>query len=136
MYLLVALFIAVGAVCGYAAGRLFAPLNDVVRLETILREQPRAAENELPEIEAFQRLGRSSSSLFAEAESIKRRLAVGGILIGVWIGAIAGFKLAGLTRVPREDKYTIDRAWCVSCCRCFKSCPKERVHDNHTDKNG
>lgn len=66
-------------------------------------------------------------SLVRTASGIQKRFTLAGILFGGWIGLVLGFKLISLhLRTVRPD-YEPDRGACVSCGRCFASCPNERV---------
>ncbi len=50
----------------------------------------------------------------------------GGALLGVFLGVVVGNKLVSLTRTRERKEYEVDHSSCLSCGRCYKSCPRER----------
>lgn len=65
--------------------------------------------------------------LLAEARSVESVFLVGGAAFGAWCGLVLALKIAALSRVPRRTDYEIDSGACVSCGRCFRYCPRERL---------
>ena len=47
-------------------------------------------------------------------------------LLGGWIGLVISLKLISLTIRRRSDGYQADPASCISCARCYVSCPIEQ----------
>jgi len=74
----------------------------------------------------FRKSGRSRGELYAEADRVLGRFAVGGTILGAMLGLIAGGKLVSLSLRRRRTDYTADRATCLSCGRCFEHCPMDR----------
>ena len=75
---------------------------------------------------AFFASGATPDTLDAEARALQRRFAAGGAF---WAGGLAlalFFKLLGLSIWRSRKDYEPDRATCVSCGRCFASCPVGR----------
>jgi len=118
----------VGAGTGRLAGPFLATANDTVQLAAriSLEENGGLTERTL-ESEAFRAAGRPHSQLFAEARQMEGRFGLGGALLGAWCGLVISFKVFSLSRIRRQEEYEIDRATCVSCARCFLSCPRERL---------
>ncbi len=77
--------------------------------------------------EAFLSSGQSQSQLYAEAIEIKQRFVRLGGWLGAWIGLVLGCKLLALSVRRQRVDYHPQRSGCVSCGRCFKSCPVELV---------
>jgi ferredoxin len=48
-------------------------------------------------------------------------------LLGGWIGLVLAVKLLHLSVRRRRVDYHPDQSGCVSCGRCFLSCPVEQV---------
>ncbi len=96
-----------------------------------LAEQVRLEETEhiapTDESEAFRNEGRSPKDLYAEAIQLQQRYAWLGRWLGAWIGLVLAVKLVQLSIRRKRTEYRPDSAGCVSCGRCFKSCPVELV---------
>ena len=118
----------IGALFGWRAGAFFARENFTVQLAAriALEDATGTAERTL-ESEAFRGAGRPAAELYAEAAQIERRFRVGSALLGAFCGLALGIQLLGQTRIPRSRIYFIDQDDCVSCARCFLSCPRERL---------
>ena len=84
------------------------------------------------ESEAFRGTGRTASELFAEADAVRKRFSIGGWIFGAFLGLAFGGRLVRLFvgRKPRD--YEPDRGACVSCGRCFETCPRERRRKSKT----
>lgn len=96
-----------------------------------LAEQVRLEETEQAEAtdasDAFRNEGTPRSELYAEAIEEQRRYARLGGWLGAWIGVVLSAKLIQLSVRRRQAEYHPRRADCVSCGRCFRSCPVELV---------
>ena len=51
---------------------------------------------------------------------------MGGALLGVFLGLVVGTRLVSLTRSRKRTEYEVNHSSCLSCGRCYKSCPRER----------
>ncbi len=77
--------------------------------------------------DAFRETGRPSYQLYQEALSIDKKFRIGGGILGAFLGLVLGMKMIQLSvRRGRED-YQMNRTTCLSCARCFSSCPVENV---------
>lgn len=77
--------------------------------------------------DAFRNTGQPTEQLYAEAISLRHRFARLGGWLGAWIGVVLSVKLIHLSIRRRREDYHPEQAGCVSCGRCFKSCPVELV---------
>ena len=119
---------ALGALLGYRAGAFFARANATAQLaERITFEEATGTPERTLESDAFRSTGRPVEELYAEATEVVRRFRIGGAFLGAFFGLMAGLKLLGQARIPKSAIYSIDQDECVSCARCFLSCPRERL---------
>jgi NAD-dependent dihydropyrimidine dehydrogenase PreA subunit len=119
---------ALGALLGWRAGAFFARENFTVQLAArIALEEASGTTERTLESEAFRGTDRPAAELYAEAAQIERRFRIGSALLGAFCGLALGIQLLGQTRIPRSRIYFIDPDDCVSCARCFLSCPRERL---------
>ena len=119
---------ALGGLLGYWAGPFFARENLTVQVAArVALEDAQGLTDRTLESEAFRATGRPTAELYAEAAQIVRRFRVGSALLGAFCGLALGMKLLGQSGTPRWTTYTIDQDECVSCARCFLSCPRERL---------
>lgn len=110
---------------GWAGSRLdtrLARMNPAVRLEEALRTQDPALSME---IEAFQSSGATREDLERQAALARARFHRGGWWLGGLLGGFLGLGLITLSLRRARVDYEIDRGECLSCARCFESCPKE-----------
>jgi polyferredoxin len=111
----------------WLGSRLSVPLSrfsDTVNLA----EQVKLAEMhpDLPlslEVDGFQRSSTTPSELYAQALTIRHKLKGGGGWLGGFLGLVLSLHLLGLITPQHRKDYEPDRARCVSCTRCFSSCP-------------
>jgi ferredoxin len=97
-------------------------MNPAVRLEEALRTQDPALSME---IEAFQSSGATREDLERQAALARARFHRGGWWLGGLLGGFLGLGLITLSLRRARVDYEIDRGECLSCARCFESCPKE-----------
>jgi len=77
--------------------------------------------------DGFYRTGEERSRLYADALQIRGRLRQGGGWLGALISLVIGMRLVNLSRWPRREIYSPDRALCFSCGRCFRYCPRDAL---------
>jgi len=56
---------------------------------------------------------------------LRDRFALGGALLGGFLGFVVGGKLIALSVRRRRTDYEADPAGCLACGRCYRYCPKE-----------
>lgn len=125
--LLLPALVAVGALLGYLGSPSLVRMNrDVALAERIWAEDQGRVLGQTESSLAFRNLGLPAGTAYYRAVSARRKITVGSALLGAWIGLVVGLKLASLTiRRPSPD-YVADTASCLSCARCYQSCPVEQ----------
>ena len=124
LFMATVLAAALGALLGWRAGAFFSRANPTVQLAArIALEEATGTPERTLESEAFRGAGRPVEELYAEATEVVRRFRIGSAFLGL----VVGLKLLGRARIPKSATYFIDRDECVSCARCFLSCPRERL---------
>jgi len=125
------MLVVLGSLGGYWAGPFLARTHRTIQLAgRVAEEDAQNLTERTLESEAFRETGRAAEELFAEAAGIERRFRYGGLFFGAFCGIAIGLKLLLPARTRREEFYTIDQEGCVSCGRCFMSCPRERLRLN------
>ena len=114
----------------WSGSRLNVPLARmsaaVCLAEQVQREDAGIAEETTLESRTFRASGQSTEQLLEEAADIRKRLGVGGWILGGLVGFVLGFRIVSLN-IPRHRENTEpDRGACVGCGRCFASCPVEQ----------
>ena len=77
--------------------------------------------------DAFHRSGRPTEELYEHADSLRAGFAWGAAGFGAFVGFVIGCKLLQLSIRRRRADYEPNRATCMSCGRCFKYCPRDRL---------
>jgi ferredoxin len=77
--------------------------------------------------DAFYRSRRPTEELYEHAEGLRAGFAWGAAGFGAFVGFVIGCKLLQLSIRRRREDYEPNRATCMSCGRCFKYCPRERL---------
>jgi polyferredoxin len=122
------LLIGLPAWLGTAWSAPLSRLDPTVRLaEQVRLEETDQTSETTNASDAFRNTGQPAAELYEEAVLLQQRYAYLGGFLGAWIGVVLAAKLIQLSVRRRRDGYTPDRADCVSCGRCFKSCPVELV---------
>lgn len=125
MLLLPALIFAGGLLTGRTS-RLLSRMHATVRLaEQIRLEDAGLVKGSTKASAAFYGTRRAPSELYAEAEALHGQFVWGGWALGAFLGFVIGAKMIQLSVRRRRTDYVPDRAKCVSCGRCFRSCPIE-----------
>jgi ferredoxin len=102
--------------------------HPTVRLaEQVRLEEQGLAEGTTDASDAFRNTGQPLSQLYQEAADWQRRFVQIGGWLGAWVGLVLSVKLVLLSVRRQRTDYEPERAGCVSCGRCFKSCPVELV---------
>ncbi|MHC4520677.1 MAG: 4Fe-4S binding protein [Planctomycetota bacterium] len=124
--LLLPVLVGAGGWAGYELRQWLAQAHPQVRLaQRIYLEENDQAEGTTDASDAFRATGRPSAELYAEATQIRGHFAIGGALLGGFVGFVVGGKLLSLSVRRRRTDYEADAAGCVACGRCYAYCPKE-----------
>jgi len=75
--------------------------------------------------QAFRGTGMPTLELYNKATDVQSQFKIGSWILGSFLAFIIMSKLMNLTLWRRRNDYEPDKGTCVSCGRCFKSCPKE-----------
>jgi len=114
---------------GWGVSRLATPfsrMHAAVRLaERVRAEDASKVEGDADASRAFRGTGRPTEELYAEALGLRGHFALGGRLLGGFIGLVIGVKLVHLSIRRRRPDYEADRGACLACGRCFDYCPVE-----------
>jgi len=77
--------------------------------------------------DAYRATGRPAEDLFSAAGRVEGRFHRAGWVLGGLLGLVLGLRLLATVRKEETSDYEIDRGTCVSCARCFRTCPREQV---------
>jgi NosR/NirI family nitrous oxide reductase transcriptional regulator len=133
MIILLPVLIAVGGWAVSAGGGPMSRMHSTVRLaERIYLEQAGQAEGTTDASSAFRATGRELKELYAEAAGIQAHFALGGWMLGGFVGLVTGLKLIRHSLWQQRDDYQAEMAGCVACGRCFKYCPREHIGSGKT----
>ncbi len=103
-------------------------LHPTVQLaEQVRLEELGEAETTTDASDAFRNTGQDKTELYEEALDIRLKFRRFGGLLGGWIGLVLAIKLLHLSIRRQRVDYHPDQSGCVSCGRCFLSCPVEQV---------
>ena len=120
--------IAAGWWMGRADGALFSRMDPTVRLaDRIWLEAHHKVKGTTLESDAFRKQARSAGELYWLASHLRQQWRVGTSMFGAWVGLIIGMKLVGLCIRRRRRDYDADPSGCLSCARCYLSCPVEHA---------
>lgn len=115
--------------CGWIASRLEVPMSlvnrDVRLAERLAREDAGLEDTTTEETDAFREAGESSASLNQRVWLVREQTRLGLWILGGSMGLVIGGKLIRLSVYRSRTDYEPDRGECLSCARCFSSCPKE-----------
>jgi ferredoxin len=127
LWLLPAL-ILVGGWAGSLVDRSLARIHSPVRLEEALVSGDKEALRAMKfEKESFESSGTALEDLQAQVARTRGRLHAGGWLFGGFMGAVLGGSLIAASLQRKRRGYEPDRGACLSCGRCYLSCPKEHL---------
>lgn len=127
-FLLLPAAIAAGAALGWAVHPKLAAADPLIELAEEVRQYQSGARQPMSdEVEAFENSGQSFERLYEQADRKMHQFAVGGTLVGGWMGLIAVGSLISSSIFARRSGYQPHRGGCLSCGRCFDSCPQHRL---------
>ncbi len=114
---------------GWIGGRLNLPLSYYdLRVQTAARiqqEEEGTATGQTFETEHFRNTGELTNNLLRESADRQNKLQLGGWILGGFIGLVFCSRFLGLSVRRTSKDYGPNSATCLSCGRCFLSCPKE-----------
>lgn len=120
------LLIGLGAWLGQMGSDYLAGMNQTVQTAArVFVEEQGIVEGTTEQSEAFYELGLPTGGLYREAAEIKRQFNTGSTVLGGFIGLIVAWQLIAVSLRRTREHYEIDPARCVSCGRCYASCPVE-----------
>jgi len=120
------LLMAATAILGYAAAPVLARTHSDVRLaERLWAEEQGRVRGTTEETDAYRQLAQPFEAAYATAVNVRRRFDIGSTLLGAWVGLVIGGKLVHLAIRRRREDYETDKGGCLSCARCYMSCPVE-----------
>lgn len=123
---LLPVLVAAGGWAGYSLKERLARVHPMVRTaERVYLEESGQVTGTTDPSDAFRTTGRTSESLYHQATAIRGQFAVGGALLGAFVGLVAAGKLIALSVRRRRTEYEADPASCFACGRCYQYCPKE-----------
>ena len=126
LLVLLPVLIAGGIGLGGLAGGTLAGKHRIVNLAERLQLEESGAVQDTTDASAAFRAGNNSiETLYADARALHHRYVVAARWCGAWIGLVIGLKLLSLAIVRRRTDYEADQAHCLSCARCYRSCPQE-----------
>lgn len=127
-------------VAGALAGRTLAPglaeLHPTVRTQRHLTVSAAGARETFLDAEAFRAQGGDARQLAADAVAVNAEILFGAELAGAFVALVLAARLIALARQPARRDYSIDPARCVSCGRCFNTCPQHRAWLTERGKAG
>jgi polyferredoxin len=121
---------------GWVGSRLSVPMSTLHRTVDLAGQvgtgETGAAKEETDATRAFRQTGRPPKELYEQALALRKRFVVGGWVFGAFLGLVVGLKLLKLSIKRKRTDYETDRAYCVSCARCFEYCPYEHIRRGET----
>ena len=129
LVLLMPVLVGVGAWAGHRAGPVLAAHTDRTVQLALDVQQSGLAKGATPPERAvvFKASGASVIALEQSARDKLRAFRLGGAVFGGYLGLVFGGILIGFTTRRPQPDYVPDRAGCVSCGRCYMTCPREWV---------
>ncbi len=124
---LLPVFILLGGYTGNKLHVLLSKSHPTVALaERVMLESAGEVKGTTDASDAFRTTGRSPEDLYTEARGIQEEFALGATILGIAVGCVAGFKMIRLFMRRKRTEYEADKGECLSCGRCFSSCPVEQ----------
>ncbi len=122
------LAVAAGAGIGRLAASALSRTHPTVRLAAqVLAEDRATVTNTTVASDAFRNTARPTGELYAEAARLQGRFRHGAPIAGGFVGLVVGAGLVQLSVRRRREDYEPDRETCLSCARCYATCPREHV---------
>ncbi|MCX5683845.1 MAG: 4Fe-4S binding protein [Planctomycetota bacterium] len=127
LLVVVPLVLTAGGGLGWWLGAPMSRMNVTVQqAERVRLEETGKVEGTVDLSDGFYNTHRPREELYAQAKALQAEFAVGGLLLGAWVGIVIAAKLVQLSVRRTRTDFEPDRGTCVSCGRCFAYCPIER----------
>jgi NosR/NirI family transcriptional regulator, nitrous oxide reductase regulator len=112
---------------GGKSGVTALPLHPDGRLAALVMAHERGDLTTPPpdELAAFRHQGAEKQAVFSKAAALESKFLIFGRWIGAVFGIVMALKLARVLFPAASRDYETDHGRCVSCARCFSSCPYE-----------
>jgi len=122
------LLIAGGAYLGYKVHPKLAQAHPDVALANEIRlDQAGILSEQTDAGEAFYASVQTQAELNTKAGAKRRQFAIGGSIVGGWMGFIAGISLIQYSIFWKRSGFEANRASCFACGRCYSACPQHRL---------
>ena len=120
--------IAAGVVLGIGAGPQLAAMHEEVRLSRqLIAEDLGIVENATLASDTFRASTTKPEELYARASEKVDQFRLGSGIFGGALACIFVVTVVGTFLRRRGGEYAPDRGECVSCGKCFASCPREHL---------
>lgn len=130
-WLLIALPVMIG-LGGWVGRQAVEPLSKINAKISLAEELIQEQKN--PELEptlatkTFRTQGKPEAQLVDEALVLRKRMNIGGWLLGGFVGMVFGVKLIEISTNRHRKDYEADKTKCFSCGRCYPYCPSDDMH--------
>jgi ferredoxin len=122
------LMILAGAAGGWFGGDYFSAKHPRVKLaEQIVKEENGSAVSATVESETFRAASSDVKGLISDAAKTRNAIRFGSMLFGAYAAAVIGLMLLRLSMQKKTTEYSADHGECISCGRCFRYCPLNRL---------
>jgi len=108
------------------ASTSFHPTGELAEL-VLLGEAGKLTAPPPDEIAAYRQAGADRAALFTAAAALESRALLLGRIIGAVFGIVMALRIARVFFPESSPDYETDATRCVSCARCFSTCPYELV---------
>ena len=125
--LLLAVFPLASAAAGWFAGPGLARMNRAVALADKLAAAEAGESGGDEEVMAFRSSGADPMTLRLRAAEVESRFRWGTAAAAGLCALAIALKFAWSARKVRKTEYEVDQSACLSCGRCYKYCPVERL---------
>lgn len=128
LLVLLPVLVGSGAGLGWMSSPVLARVDDRVRLaERLWLEEHGRVAGQTEASEAYDIQGRPYMEAYREATRIKHQFDIGSAILGGWLGLFFGLRMIAASVRRRRETYQADPVACMSCARCYASCPVEHA---------
>lgn len=122
--LLLPVFVAGGCFLGGRAHVFLSKAHPDVRLAELLISQPEVRNDpDNIDVQAFLASGKTMETLIAGALVVRQEFYYGSLILGAFMGLVAGLMLLNQLAFREHTDYEPNKADCFSCGRCMDYCP-------------